>query len=451
LNDERGSYRVPEERMVAYTLRTSQALTHREGKVVMPLLTDELGMRARRTPVPTEARRIVVLGDSVAFGFGLDEGGTLAEQLESVLNALQPVRPVACFTVAVPSWNATDAFRFLLDHLDHYRPDIVLWLPVSNDLEDAYGVDENGQRRFAPDVFSPHPRLHLRPDWPFLALRAKAVAPERRLALGPEILVSGLAPLSRARFVRAVAECERARARLARTGARLFVAAHEQSDYQRELRATWLRAGLDLDELALFEALEKDDTLLIDPHPSARTVGVMARWLAGELVAEGLVDAGGGGLAVPEESYATRRAQLPTRQEALAWSAARTARANEELEPRIDPETMQGLLQVYGGLNLDGTLEPHFAAALPAGRTLVVELEPLAEAPEPFEVEVLLGNTRLGVVSLGVSGPVRAEFPLAGEPGVVDVHLVASDSLLREARGKRWLAAARFVALEVLP
>lgn len=447
---ELGPYRVPEERLVAYTLRASRALTYREGKVVMPLVTDELGLRARRTSVPAEAQRIVVLGDSVAFGFGLDEGGTLAEELEAVLNAGSPARPVACFTVAVPSWNVTDAFRFLLDHLDHFRPDIVLWMPVPNDLEDAYGVDESGERRAVDDPASEWPSLHVRPEWAYLATRAKELGLDRRAPAGPEVLNSGWTPLSRARFARAARTVAQAQARLARTGARLAMAAHEQSDFQRELRASLLAAGVTLDEIALFEALEKADTLVIDPHPSARTVAVMARWLAGELVARGWLGASFPEPEAPAAASAERRARLPAPAEVRAWSSEHAARGPGTLEPRIDPATMQGLLQIYGGINLDGTLEPHFAAALPGGHELVVRLAALEQAPGPLELAVWSDARRLGTMVVPATGPCEAVFALDGAP-VLDVHLVADDPVLCTVRGRRGLASARLVALEVRP
>src|SRR5262249_23718084 len=148
-------------------------LTYTEGKVTMQFATDELGMRARPGPPPAEdALRIVVLGDSVAFGFGLDDGDTLASQLERLLAAPLGGR-AGCATVAVPSWNAQNAWRFLLDHLDRFRPDVVLYFPVENDLEDGYGVNEAGQRRTAEDPGSAEPLLHVRAARAFVTLHTR--------------------------------------------------------------------------------------------------------------------------------------------------------------------------------------------------------------------------------------------------------------------------------------
>jgi len=457
LAGELGPYRVPEERLVSYTLRTSTALTFREGAVVMPLESDALGLRRRRTEFPPDALRIVVLGDSVAFGFGLDEGGTLAEQLERELASLAPTRPVACFTVALPSWNVDNAFRFLLDHLDEFRPELVLWLPVENDLEDGYGVTESGDRRAGEDPASDVPGLHVRPEWGFLAARSKELGPaagEARQHAGPEVLLSGATPLSRRRFARAAEVVGAAARRLERAGARLAFAAYQQSDFQRELRASFIEAGLVLDELALFEALTKADSLGIDPHPSARTVGVMARFLAEQLVARGWIP----GARAPQPDWIApeeraRQARLPTRDEALAWSGAHRQRIAATLEARIVPATLQGMLQVYGGIHLDDSLEPVFGAALPAGRELRIRLAPLADVPDlyPMEVEVLAGERSLGFLEVVAGLETEWRFPLPEQSQPIDVLLRARDHVRVTRRGQSALAWGRLVELESRP
>lgn len=454
---ELGPYRVPEERLVSYTLRSSTALTFREGAVVMPLESDALGLRRRRTQVPPDALRVVVLGDSVAFGFGLDEGGTLAEQLERELASLAPSRPVACFTVALPSWNVDNAFRFLLDHLDHFRPDLVLWMPVSNDLEDGYGVTESGDRRAGDDPSSDVPGLHVRPEWGFLAARARELGPaaERaRARAGPEVLVSGATPLSRRRFARVAAVVGAARLRLERAGARLVLAGYEQSDFQRELRAELIEAGLALEELALFEGLTREDSLGIDPHPSARTVGVMARFLAEELVARGWIPGArppGPAWLAPE--LRARQARLPARDEALSWSRAHRLQVAETLEAHLVPATLQGMLQVYGGIHLDDSLEPVFGAALPEGRELVLRLAPLADVPDlyPLEVEVRAQERTLGVLRLEAGGECVGRFALEPGGGPFDVVLRASDHVRVTRRGQSALAWGRLIELESVP
>src|SRR5262245_3208890 len=59
-----GTYRVAEDPLVAYTLRLDAELDYLE----QPIHTDGLGLRVRAEPPAPGAFRLVVLGDSVAYG-----------------------------------------------------------------------------------------------------------------------------------------------------------------------------------------------------------------------------------------------------------------------------------------------------------------------------------------------------------------------------------------------
>ncbi len=454
-----GPFRVPEDALVAYTLKTASALTFTEGKVTMQLVTDELGLRARPGPPPAEdALRIVVLGDSVAFGFGLGDADTLAAQLERLLSAPLGGR-VACYTVAVPSWNARNAWRFLLDHLERLRPDIVLYLPVENDLEDSYGVTEAGQRRAAEDPASAHPLLHVRPVRALVTLRTRelrAAGDDPGERLGPGVIGARLSALSRARYgdmARIIAEGVQ---RLKRIQARCALVSYEQSEFHQELRAELLRAGPAPVEIPLLTELLRDDTLLIDPHPAAATVSAFALWIAASLFELGWLPAEGrASLPSVAEGYAGRRARVLAAAEAEGWSRARFARLEHELQARISPETLQGILQVYGGLNLDGTLEAQCALVLPRGKTLRVHLAPLAAPSDlyPLEVRVFANERALGSLSVRAGEECTASFELGSAEAAApfEVRLEARDWTLVTVRGKTWVAAARLVELESLP
>ncbi|MSR63817.1 MAG: SGNH/GDSL hydrolase family protein [Planctomycetes bacterium] len=455
-----GPYRVPEDALVSYTLKLDSALTFSEGKVEMKVTTDALGLRQRPGgEPPAEALRVVVLGDSIAFGFGLGDAETLAAQLEPRLARALGGRPVACFTVAVPSWNATNAWRFLLDHLDHFRPDIVLYLPVDNDLEDGYGVNEAGQRRTDEDVTRALPLLHVRPPIAYLVLRTQALRasgddPTGRL--GPDALYAGLSALSRERYAGLVRTIGHGAQRLARLGAHLALVPYEQSEFHRELAAELRRQGLELPSVALLERLLPDDRLRVDPHPSAETVGAFASWIAHSLFALGWLpsDATAPVDDVPER-YTGRRAELPEAAELEAWSQARRVRLTRELEPRIATANLQGMQQLYGGLNLDGTLASEFAALLPAGRELRVRVEPLETRPDlyPLVLRVHVNGRRVGELELGATGLAEGVFALGAEEAAApfEVRLESPDWAVVTVRGKSWVASARLVELESRP
>jgi len=455
-----GPYRVPEDPLVGYTLRQSSALVFTEGKLEMQLTTDALGLRARPDgEPPAGALRVVVLGDSIAFGLGLGERETLAARLEPLLARALGGRPVACFTVAVPSWNATNAWRFLLDHLERFQPDIVLYLPVDNDLEDGYGVNEIGQRRTDEDLTSAVPLLHVRPAFGYLVLRTKelrAAGDDPTTRLGPEALWSGLSALSRERYAGLARTVAHGRERLTRIGARLALVPYEQSEFHRELEAELLRQGVDVPVIPLLDALLPEDRLRVDPHPSAETVGVFAAWLARSLFELGWLPQASTAPAdeVPAR-YAGRRAELPDAAELEAWSRARRARLAGELQPRLATADLQGMQQLYGGLNLDGTLASEFAALLPAGRELRVRLEPLASRPDlyPLALRVYANGRRLGELELGAAGAAEAVFALGPEEAAApfELRLESPDWAVVTVRGKSWVASARLVELESRP
>jgi len=458
-----GPFRVPEDPLVAYTLKTESQLTYTEGQVTMQLVTDALGLRARPGPPPAEdALRIVVLGDSVAFGFGLGDQETLAAELERQLAGPLAGR-VACFTVAIPSWNARNAWRFLLDHLGVLRPDIVLYLPVENDLEDSYGVNEAGQRRAAADPASELPLLAVRAVRAFVTFRTRELreaGDDPSARLGAVAIGSRLGGIARARYADVARTIAHGAERLGEIHARLALVAFERSDFHLELGVELRRAGPAPVEIALLEELQKDDTLGIDPHPSAATVAAFATWIAADLFERGWLP-GDGRAALPPvaERYAARRARPPDRPDDQAsgeeWSRARNERLERALEPRISPDTLQGIYQVYGGLNLDASIATQFAAVVPRGRALRVRMAGLPERPElaSLAVRVRANERVLGSLSVRAGAECEGLFELGPEEAAAafDVRLEALDWTVVTVRGKSWVAAARLLELESVP
>ncbi|HTE04987.1 MAG TPA: hypothetical protein VK824_02245, partial [Planctomycetota bacterium] len=128
-----GIYRMHEDSRVRYVLKPETTVDIVETHV----RTDRLGMRVRPGPEPPpEALRIAVAGDSVAFSYGVADDETMAARLAALLAESRgpAARPVTASTVAVPSWNHRSALGFLTDHWDELRPDIVVYLPIDNDL-----------------------------------------------------------------------------------------------------------------------------------------------------------------------------------------------------------------------------------------------------------------------------------------------------------------------------
>jgi hypothetical protein len=400
-----------------------------------------------------------VLGDSVAFGFGLGDQDTLAAQLERQLAGPLGGR-VACFTVAIPSWNARNAWRFLLDHLGTFRPDIVLYLPVDNDLEDSYGVNEAGQRSAAADPASALPLLVVHASRAFVAMRTRelrAAGDDPGARLGPAVIGSRLGEMARARYADLAGTITQGAERLAASHARLAVVAYERSDFHRELGLELRHLGAAPAEIVLLEEVRKDDTLGIDPHPSAATVSAFATWIASDLFERGWLPGDGrAGLPPVAERYANRRARPPedpAKEE--EWSRTRAARLERELEARIVPDTLQGFYQVYGGLNLDASIAAQFAAVLPRGKALRVRMAALPERSElgPLEGRVVVHERALGTLTVRAGTECEKIFELGPEEAAAafDVRLEALDWTSVTVRGKSWVAAARLLELESVP
>ena len=456
-----GTYRVSEDPLVGFTLELESSLRLDEGGVGTELTSDALGLRARVAPAPASAAvRIVVLGDELAFGLGLAGEDVLAAQLERLLAPLVP-GGVECETVAVPGWNARNAWRFLLDHLERFRPTIVLYLPRADDLEDGYGVDEVGRRCVHADPAAAEPLLHVHPDRGSLARReALQAAGEPVPHLGPEVLAAGVGATARARFGELAETLADGAARLARAGSQLALAFPEPSDFQRELEAELARRHIALAVVPWLERIAPDDSLGRASQPSAAATAAFACWSAESFCELGWLSAEvRAGLPAVALRYASRRARACSAEELLRWSADRRAALEDELEARVEPASLQGALQVLGGLNPGGTLGLRFAAVLRRGARLRVRLEPIPTRRDlyPLEVRVRVaerdGERELGTVVVPAIGTAEGVFELGPAEGAAgfEVRLDPTDWAVIASGGREFVAAARLLELASEP
>jgi len=422
--------------------------------------SDSLGLRARSGPVPPkDAFRIAILGDSVAFGHGLNEQETLASELEAVLNASrQPgAPPVVCFTVALPGWNHRNAVHFLLDHFGNFDPEIVIYMPIANDLADSFVVDDYGRRKLGFDSVSSEPLLLVSPEslaaYAYLfarRLRAGEVLNQPSLEeIGIDALNSSLTLESRRRY-RECAESihflHRCLKRLDRKLAILFYTEKaDGSGYVWHLRDLLRAYGSSITELPGFETVDRSHLLKGDTHPNAKTIRTLAIWAAMDLAAMGWIEQVDTGRLpeVPDEHKGSRSPRR-SREEIAARLGEIRQSALSRLQDTIATESAVGVRQVYGGLNQDGSLGPRFKAVLKAGgRRLLVRLKPLPrqEALYPIEVSVTVNGEVLGSLTL-VAGRTAASsessFPIpdsvpAGQP--FEVELLPSNWTVTRAEG----------------
>lgn len=459
-----GPYRVPEDPLVGFTLAAAAEIDY----LGQRFETDALGLRPRPgPPAGPDAFHIVVLGDSVAYGQGLAHEQNLAAQLEGLLRAVSApgAREVVCSTVGIPGWNARNAARHLLDNLDRIAPDLVLFVPVENDLDDSYGVSEAGQRRRAEDPAVPHPLCVVAPPYELFRNLGKQMLGPRGLArrtkevhIAQWALLAGLTEASRWRLADMADTLASLAQRLERAGAQLVLAPYVQHDLHRSVRARLVERGLDLPVLPLLAEFLHADGLGKDPHPNAETMRALAIWAAEGLLAQGLVPlAAARPLPAVPEKFSGRQAREFAAAELAAWRTDFERAHAALLVARIEPAELEGLFQLYGGVNADGTLGIEAALVLPPGRRLRLELAGAVDAPGlyPLEFAVWVDGRIVGELTLAHAGETGrvAEFELAPAQAAApfEVRILAEDWALARVLERRVPVSARLVAVSSLP
>jgi len=120
---------------------------HRADYQGVDVAINHLGLRERPLAAKTADRlRILVLGDSVTFGWGVRIEDTFPRRLESELEA-RLGRAVETINSGVPGYNTTIEAAFLARHGPELRPDLVVLVYVENDIEVARPLPRDFGRR----------------------------------------------------------------------------------------------------------------------------------------------------------------------------------------------------------------------------------------------------------------------------------------------------------------
>src|SRR5262249_54835066 len=97
--------------------------------------TNEIGLRDRPLkPRVPGVHRLLVLGDSVAFGWGGEVDDIFSRRLEHDIPQSGGV-PVETINSGVPGYNTTQELAFLKLYADRVQPDVALLLYVDNDID----------------------------------------------------------------------------------------------------------------------------------------------------------------------------------------------------------------------------------------------------------------------------------------------------------------------------
>jgi len=380
------------------------------GLADLPVATDAIGMRKRPAPPRgPNPLRIVVVGDSVAFGLGLTDDQCLAAVLEQLLADHRPpdARPVEVRTVAVPGWNTRNSTSFLLDHWDELRPDIVLFMPVGNDVSDSITSIWSGFGPITmPDLNSPDPWLHVAYNAAFLdALLQRRQRGEVHTSLreaGTVAVESDLGPESSRRYDDVAATLAALRAHAESLHAKLYLLPYAEDDTWWIVLDRLRRAGERIPVIPLLGRITVEDELPSNAHPNARSNAAFASWVAAALLQSGDVPGPlASPLPEPPADVAARRAAPHDDADVRRRADEARARAREALRPEIDLDSGAGCLQIYGALDGEGRVGSRVLVQLatPEGRgALRLQVSALPQRPDlyPLPVEVQVDGQHVG-------------------------------------------------------
>jgi hypothetical protein len=111
--------------------------------------TDEFGLRNEHpAEKPAGVYRILMLGDSVTFGYGVDQTQSFPAVLERLLNENNQAK-YQVINAGIPGYSIQDEGALLPALLARYKPDLVLWVVTSNDYDDSFGIDDAGRIAFS--------------------------------------------------------------------------------------------------------------------------------------------------------------------------------------------------------------------------------------------------------------------------------------------------------------
>ena len=114
-----------------------------------PVVINSIGLRDREVVAPVANEfRILVLGDSVPFGVGVQYEATFPYQLEKILNT-QFKGSIRTLNMGVPSYNTEQEWIQLQTLGMTLQPNLVILLFVSNDIEPKMWVFDKRQVWYA--------------------------------------------------------------------------------------------------------------------------------------------------------------------------------------------------------------------------------------------------------------------------------------------------------------
>lgn len=249
---------TPHERNdIIYTLRPNLDLRFVRARVV----TNSCGMRSPERPVAKApgTYRIALLGDSFAFGWGVEQEQSFAQILENNLNKMAgESRKVEVLNFGVPGYSTFQEVALFEDRALDFQPDAVLVYFVQNDFGMPFFVRDLNAKGGSGILSSLE----------FVKIGKRLLQPQdmdrqiREMGLDPNSAILRLVQITKAR------------------GIKLLIALNPHKNWRRDLQNLWaLKNEKDfINLIALRDPIMRtinnrkidpvDLTLSYDPHPS---------------------------------------------------------------------------------------------------------------------------------------------------------------------------------------
>jgi hypothetical protein len=164
---ESGAGFAPSETL-GFLLEPGTVTRHATADFDVQVTTNSLGLRGPEVvvPRPSGTYRILALGDSFSFGWGVAFEDAWDIRMARELQATDG-RSVEVVIAGVPGWSLPQEFIFLEQHGFELEPDLVLWQLCSNDLLEMQRLDVEIDARRLPIAVAAEPPLSngLRGDW----------------------------------------------------------------------------------------------------------------------------------------------------------------------------------------------------------------------------------------------------------------------------------------------
>jgi len=251
----------------------------------VPISTNRFGIRERdyALPKPPDVLRVVILGDSFVFGWGVRAEERLGAHLEPWLTEQSTdfTGRIEVLHIGVASWTFTNEAAYLRRQLSDLQPDLVFHISAPNDIDDGPGTRGFG----VPATFSP--QMRKRAD-----SMINAAFPMASLGFSRSgYLRHGIDYEGLQRYRTAVAEVQRLASAVEHAGGRYRLILH----HRHQNPITWTHLGRYLDPtqvVFLADSFGSDEQYWNskrDPHWNPAGNRIMAQLLYGLILRDGLL------------------------------------------------------------------------------------------------------------------------------------------------------------------